>query len=553
MAAPVEVTPSPWEGYKPSTVRSVAAPASLQPRKRFNFKGERIDKIDWHGQEIVPVNKDFLCEHPSVEARTEEECETIRTRNSIMITRKPRGTRVPKPLVTFEETPFPDWAANELRNKHFMKPTPIQVQAWPIALRGHDVVGIAETGSGKTMAYVLPMLVHVLSQPELRPGEGAVGLVLVPTRELCEQIGDVVNAFGKHTQIVCRSIFGGRSFDEQKEWAYQKMDIMVATPGRMVDMLDRRATNLRRATYFVLDEADDLLGNNFEQQVKAILHYARPDRQVLLFSATWPKGVEKFAEEVCVTEPIHVNVGAITIGACKNIAQHFRRVDNAAEKLEQLKSIIAHFRDQGTFREAKKMLVFCNRKETVRKVVDQLKAEEGLGIEVAGIAGDYMQADRDEVLRRFSSPDGGLPVVVCTQILGRGHDFSRVEFIVNYDMPERIVEYVHRIGRTGRAGQKGFSITFIADDDLWLAKELAQCLEESEQTVPDYVKAATSKKMHAHYKKLWRDKRYPEQANVPALSAGDKGGDAWHGRGQGRRHVFLERCNGEGAARPAVQ
>ena len=192
----------------------------------------------------------------------------------------------------FEELSFPDWAVKQLRDEGYIQPLPIQVQCWPIALGGHDMVGIADTGSGKTVAYVLPMLVHIIAQKELQPGEGPVGLVIVPTRDLCQQVARTVRQFTNIWGLECQSIFGGTSQAEQEECLRKRSDIIVATPGRFIDMLNRGKTNLLRATFIVLDEADELLDQDFGDQIRLLLSHVRPDRQVLLFSATWPEKVE---------------------------------------------------------------------------------------------------------------------------------------------------------------------------------------------------------------------------------------------------------------------
>jgi ATP-dependent RNA helicase DDX5/DBP2 len=289
--------------------------------RQFDFKtGKRLDTIDWKGQEIVPIVKEFWAEHPNIADRRWEESERIRLRHSIHVTGI-NHQEAPKPVESLEELPFPDWAIQVIRQQGFDNLTPIQVQGWPAALKGHDIIGISETGSGKTMAYVVPMLIHIQAQPELRPREGPIGLVLVPHRELCKQVAAEIDKFAIHTQIQVAALCGGEDERVQVNQLLGRVDVIVATPGRLIYLLNERHTNLKRATYVVLDEADDLFNDSFSDQVKLLLTHVRPDRQVLLFSATWDEKVEEVAEKICNVQPITIVVGSTKLAACKDISQ----------------------------------------------------------------------------------------------------------------------------------------------------------------------------------------------------------------------------------------
>lgn len=449
--------------------------------------GERLEVIDWQGIEIVPVQKDFSFEHPEVAGRSEEECERIRASHSIHVVANHSSEPLPKPFVHLHEAPFPDWAAAELRNMGFLQPTSIQVQAWPVLLKGCDFVGIAETGSGKTIAYVLPMLVHLMAQPELRPGEGPVALVVVPTRDLCIQVSKQVTQFVGRTGIVCRALYGGEDITAQARALAQRMDIAVATPGRLITLLNSRVTNLRRATFVVLDEADELLGRGFGEQVRLVLTQIRPDRQVLMFSATWHKVVDELAREACSQKPVHLHVGSTKLSACKAIRQRLRKVESGDDKVGLLCEALGPIRSRMANDHRARALVFCNNRASVDPLVEDLRQR---GYPCRGFHGHQPQDQRDEALQQFASPDLGLWLLVCTQILGRGYDFTNVKYVINFDMPPKIVEYIHRIGRTGRAGQQGFSLTFITDSDLMMARDLVMVLRESGQEVPPWLQQA---------------------------------------------------------------
>lgn len=545
--------------------------------------GERLEVIDWQGLEIVPVQKDFSFEHPAVAARSEEECERIRATNSIhVVTNLGAEDQMPKPIIRFEEAPFPDWAAAELRQMGFQQPTPIQVQAWPVVLKGHDFVGIAETGSGKTIAYVLPMLVHLMAQPELRPGEGPIGLILVPTRDLCMQVTKQVEQFVGNTGIVCRALYGGADINQQARSLAQRMDIAVATPGRLIALLNSSCTNLRRATFLVLDEADELLGQGFGEQVRLVLTQVRPDRQALMFSATWHKVVDELARQVCSLRPIRINVGSTKLSACKTIMQRFKRVEAGEEKVELLCKALDPIRSRMANDYRQRALVFCNHRDAVEPLVEDLSQR---GYPCRGFHGQQAQAQRDEALTQFAAPDSGLWVLVCTQILGRGYDFSNVRYVINFDMPHKIVEYIHRIGRTGRAGQQGFSLSFFTDGDLCVCRDLAMVLRESGQEVPTWLAADAKRWKRGNYGYWARNGQhghhgghgghggnhpvgnhhnhhhpagYPHAANHHAAAhAGSEAGqlmakEPWRGRGRGdRRAFFLAELNGRGTARAA--
>jgi ATP-dependent RNA helicase DDX5/DBP2 len=520
-------------------------------RRQFNIQGERLDKIPWNGIELIPVQKNFMIDHPNVAARTRDENDMIRLKAGIIVECED-GEEPPKPFACLEECSFPDWAADGLRRRSWKSPTPIQMQAWPAALTGRDVVAIASTGSGKTMAYVLPMLVHIMAQDELKPGEGPEGLVILPHRELCQQVARNLADWSQVTRLNCQSIFGGEDRERQKAGLQERVDVMVATPGRLIDLLNTKATNLRRATFVVLDEADDLLGQGFEDQINLLMSQIRPDRQVLLFSATWPETVERFAREICHQRPIHINIGGVKLAACKDVDQCFwcpgrvigGRWNPGEKKIDALKRGMGMVFDKlQTNRE--KVLIFCNHIGEVPTVVKELQQE---GMPCEGFTSDCTQAVRTELLRRFIEGDD-LSILVCTQVLGRGHDFQNVKYVINYDMPNRLVDYVHRVGRTGRAGERGFSLTFLEETDLRFAKDICDMLRETGLKPEKWLEQESTRRKQKKWLQLYRDCRYgaPPPAITDATQESQE--PQWDGRGRSRRHEFLHLCRSMGMGR----
>merc|ERR1719159_1726533 len=257
--------------------------------------GSNLRNINWNHVSLIKFEKDFYQEHPSVSGLTEDEADSIRRSKSITIV---DGHNCPKPVRTFEEASFPEYVLQEISRVGFKEPTPIQVQGWPIALKGRDMVGIAETGSGKTLAFLLPAIVHINAQPYLTRGDGPIVLVLAPTRELAVQIQEEANRFGKSSKIKNTCCYGGVPRRQQEQDLREGVEIVIATPGRLIDFLEKGDTNLKRLTYLVLDEADRMLDMGFEPQVRKVCNQARPDRQTLMWSATWPKEVERLAMDI---------------------------------------------------------------------------------------------------------------------------------------------------------------------------------------------------------------------------------------------------------------
>eukprot|EP00916_Digyalum_oweni_P005141 GHVL01009093.1.p1 GENE.GHVL01009093.1~~GHVL01009093.1.p1 ORF type:complete len:369 (+),score=52.95 GHVL01009093.1:46-1152(+) len=283
--------------------------------------GSTLTAIDWRSANLSKFEKDFYQEHPHVANMTEEESEIIRKEKQITLLGQ-STKKIPKPIRTFEEASFPDYVLDELYKLGFKEPTPIQVQGWPVALSGRDLIGIADTGSGKTLAFLLPGIVHINAQPYLQPGDGPIVLVLAPTRELAVQIQQEANKFGSSSRIKNTCVYGGAPKAPQARDLSNGVEICIATPGRLIDFLGSSRTNLRRVTYLCLDEADRMLDMGFEPQIRKIVNQIRPDRQTLMWSATWPKEVQSLARDLCKEDPVHINIGSMDLKACHTIKQY---------------------------------------------------------------------------------------------------------------------------------------------------------------------------------------------------------------------------------------
>ena len=275
-------------------IQDFGGPKSKQIHNKNSH--ETLAKPIWDITTLKPFAKDFYVPHANNKSRTENDVQAYRNSREIFV----RGNNVPYPCECFEEGNFPDYVSKEIMKQGFVEPTAIQAQGWPIVLSGRDLVGIAQTGSGKTLAYMLPAAVHIHSQKKPMRGEGPIALILAPTRELAQQIQKVAKDFGQTITMRNTCIFGGSPKGPQARDLERGVEVVIATPGRLIDFLEKGTTNLMRCTYLVLDEADRMLDMGFEPQIRKIIEQIRPDRQVLMWSATWPRQVQALAEEFLV-------------------------------------------------------------------------------------------------------------------------------------------------------------------------------------------------------------------------------------------------------------
>lgn len=430
-------------------------------------KIEPIPALDHSSIDYEPFNKDFYEEKPSILGMSDQD--VVEYRKSLAI--RVSGFDVPRPIKAFEDCGFSQQLMNAITKQGYEKPTPIQCQALPIVLSGRDIIGIAKTGSGKTAAFVLPMIVHVMDQPELAKEEGPIGVICAPTRELAHQIYLETKKFAKSHGIRVSAVYGGMSKLDQFKELKSGCEIVVATPGRLIDMLKMKALTMSRATYLVLDEADRMFDLGFEPQIRSIVGQIRPDRQTLLFSATMPRKVEKLAREI-LSDPIRVTVGEVGM-ANEDITQLVHVIPSDSEKLPWLLEKLPGLIDDGD------VLLFASKKATVDEIESQLAQR---GFKVAALHGDKDQASRMDILQKFKS--GVYHVLIATDVAARGLDIKSIKSVVNFDIAKDMDMHVHRIGRTGRAGDKdGTAYTLITQKEARFAGELVNSLIAAGQNV----------------------------------------------------------------------
>jgi superfamily II DNA/RNA helicase len=349
-------------------------------------------------------------------------------------------------------------------------------------VRGDDTVCCAKTGSGKTLAFLLPAFRRVLKERQ-DPAAGPCELVLAPTRELATQIGEVAEQFGACAEVRTAVLFGGVPKPPQVKALKAKPHLVVATPGRLVDLSNDKAVALGNVVFLVLDEADRMLDMGFEPQMEKIMAQIRAERQTLLFSATWPKAVQKLATKYLKKDFVHVNVGETEeLAANKAVTQEFFKLDDD-EKENKLWRLMY---DMG---EGTKIIIFANTKNRINNLQ---KAVWNAGYDCVAMHGDKTQWERDEGLAKFTK--GEIPVMLATDVCARGLDIKDVSHVLNFDMARDVESYIHRIGRTGRAGNSGTSITFFNEAyDTDCAPALAKIAREAGQAVPAFLERAAEK------------------------------------------------------------
>uniref|UniRef100_T1IMH1 RNA helicase n=1 Tax=Strigamia maritima TaxID=126957 RepID=T1IMH1_STRMM len=397
------------------------------------------------------------------------------------------GEDIPPPIVTFQAMKFPLSIIKGLSKKGIMKPTPIQIQGLPAVLSGRDMIGIAFTGSGKTLVFVLPLVMFCLEQEMKMPfidHEGPYGLIVCPSRELAKQTCEIIRYFcksvyenGNLPEIRTCLCIGGTAVKEQMNCMRGGCHIVVATPGRLMDMLNKKMLTLDVCRYLCLDEADRMIDMGFEDDVRTIFSFFKGQRQTLLFSATMPKKIQNFARSALV-RPVTVNVGRAG-AASLDVIQEVEYVKQEAKIVYLLECL------QKT---APPVLVFAERKQDVDAIHEYLLLK---GVEAVGIHGGKDQEERTRAIEEYRS--GEKDVLVATDVASKGLDFPSIQHVINYDMPDDIENYVHRIGRTGRSGKTGVATTFVnksCDESVLL--DLKHLLFEAKQKVPPFLAAIQS-------------------------------------------------------------
>jgi ATP-dependent RNA helicase DDX41 len=412
---------------------------------------------------------------PVLRSKGSDDAAFMRSKFGIIV----EGDDVPHPARTFKDLRLPMATIDLLAQQGIVNPTPIQRQGLPVALSGRDMIGIAYTGSGKTLVFSLPAI-FVSMDLEMRipieSGEGPFALILVPSRELAKQTYDIIVAHAealyraRMPEIRCLLCTGGIDLRNQSSVLNRGAHVVVATPGRIQDLLKKKTFTLSQCRYLVLDEGDRMVDVGFEEDLRNIFSYFKAQRQTLLFSATMPKHIMNFARTALV-KPVIVNVSRAG-AANQNITQDVEFVHPEERMVSILRTL------QKT---APPCLIFCDNKNDVEDVQEYLLLK---GVEAVSNHGGKSQSEREEAVLAFKN--GKADVLVATDIAAKGLDFQNVQHVINYDCPEDIESYVHRIGRTGRRGQKGVATTFINNTaDSQVLMDLKYLLKEAKQKIPD--------------------------------------------------------------------
>ena len=445
-----------------------------------------------------------------VEALTEEQKVEIRERWGVIVEVMEGEEEAPSAIESFEDMSLCRDVMADIKFREYDKPSPIQAQAIPVILSGRDVLGCAETGSGKTAAFSIPMVQHALNQAPLRQGDGPFAIVMAPTRELAQQIEVEAKTFSRSSKGFRTAIVvGGTNMHEQRSALRGGVQVIVATPGRLIDHLQQGNTNLSRVSFVVLDEADRMLDMGFEPQIREVLMNLPTPHQTLLFSATMPSEVEVLASEY-LQKPVKVKVGT-TSAPTANVSQHLEKVVDA-EKVNRLVAMLI-----GEKVEAAKLgtdmpmtVVFVERKNRADEIAELLNAE---GVPSAALHGGRSQGEREAALHDYKT--GRCSVLVATDVAARGLDVKGVAHVVNMDLPRSFEDYVHRIGRTGRAGMSGRSTSYYTDRDSFIVAQIKRALLELESG--NAFAFATGREARAKEReeaKAWREGKQHESATI---------------------------------------
>src|SRR3569833_1751457 len=455
--------------------------AMAAKRKKKDFPAIDYSKID-----LQPIRKNFWIEPHELNELTEAEVTELRNDLDGI---KVSGKDVPKPVQKWSHCGLTRPILDTVDRLGYEKPTPIQMQALPVIMSGRDVIGVAKTGSGKTMAFLLPMFRHIKDQDPVKDNEGPIGLILTPTRELAVQIHRDCKPFLKGLGLRAVCAYGGPPIKDQIAELKRGAEIVVATTGRMIDLLaanQGRVVNLKRTTYIVLDEADRMFDMGFEPQVMKIFANIRPDRQTVLFSATMPRIIDALVKKV-LNNPVEIVVGGRSV-----VAPEITQIVEIREEKDKFIRLLELLGDLYVNDDDVRSLIFVERQE---KADDLLRELLRKGYGCMSIHGGKDQVDRDSTIADFKS--GVCPVLIATSVAARGLDVKQLKLVVNYDAPNHLEDYVHRAGRTGRAGNTGTAVTFVTEEQENCAPGIAKALEQSGQPVPERLN---------EMRKAWKEK-----------------------------------------------
>jgi ATP-dependent RNA helicase RhlE len=376
--------------------------------------------------------------------------------------------------MSFENLGLSQPVLQALALKDYTQSTPIQEQAIPVLLQGRDLLGIAQTGTGKTAAFMLPSIDRLVASDK-RPQRGTCRmLVLAPTRELASQIAESARAYGRFAHISVATVFGGTSINKNRQDVSRGVDVLVATPGRLIDLVEQRFLDLRQVEILVLDEADQMLDLGFIHDLKKIVKMIPTKRQSLFFSATMPKTIRDLADRF-LTDPAEVSVAPAATTA-ERVDQYITYVQQSEKQALLTMMLRSGFSDRGNM---DRVLIFTRTKHGADRVVKLLA---GNGIAANAIHGNKSQPQRERALAEFKS--GKVKIMIATDIAARGIDVSGVSHVINFELPNVPEQYVHRIGRTARAGAAGIAIGYCAEDERPYLKSIEKLTKQRIEVVP---------------------------------------------------------------------
>ncbi|KAI0939712.1 pre-mRNA processing RNA-helicase, variant 4 [Taiwanofungus camphoratus] len=436
-------------------------------------KKKDLAAVDHSRIAYEPFRKEFYTAPPDIATMTDEEADLLRLElDGIKI----RGVDCPRPVTKWSHFGLPASCLDVIKKLNYTAPTPIQAQAIPAIMSGRDVIGVAKTGSGKTIAFLLPLFRHIKDQRPLEQMEGPVAVVMTPTRELAVQIHRECKPFLRVLGLRAVCAYGGSPIKDQIAEMKKGAEIIVCTPGRMIDLLTAnsgRVTNLKRVTYLVLDEADRMFDMGFEPQVMKIVNNIRPDRQTVLFSATFPRQMDSLARKI-LRKPLEITVGGRSVVAAE--IDQIVEVRDEDTKFNRLLEILGQTYNEDP---ESRTLIFVDRQEAADNLLRELMRK---GYLCMSLHGGKDQVDRDQTIADFKS--GVVPIVIATSVAARGLDVKQLKLVINHDAPNHMEDYVHRAGRTGRAGNKGTCVTFITPEQDRYSVDIYRALKASNAAVP---------------------------------------------------------------------
>lgn len=427
--------------------------------------------------------------------------------------------------MSFESLGLRPELLSAVASRGYTAPTPIQSQAIPVVFEGCDLLAGAQTGTGKTAAFALPIVQRLAEHPSPHKRRVPRALVLVPTRELAAQVSEEMNNYARRLSLRSTMIYGGVTIQAQIERLQRGVDIVVATPGRLLDHAERGTVNLGRVEFLVLDEADRMLDLGFIDDIKRVAEYLPPKRQTLLFSATYSKTIKQLADQL-LDHPRRIEVAPPNIAA-DAVAQVVYQVERS-RKREMLSFLI---RSGGW----NQVLVFARTRYGADKLTEELLLD---GIKAAAIHSNKSQSIRTRTLGEFKK--GELRVLVATDVAARGLDIQRLPHVVNYDLPQVPEDYVHRIGRTGRAGEEGVAISLVSPEEQMLLKAIEKLLGKgiSPQTLAEFPQYAAKRSQRV--KELKQVSQPPKPRKTQQKQAQPKQA-AVEGGERGRKKVVSQR------------